>query len=263
LENQDAPVVLSEPKSTPGDDFIISPDYASDYLDVLQSIHQHLMPKRYLEIGTLSGVTLSLAECASLAVDPLFQIERDVVGKKPACLMYQMTSDDFFVQFDPKSLLGGPIDFAFLDGLHWFEYLLRDFINTEKHCARNSLIMLHDCIPTDHYVARRNLDDDRQASLSTHPDWWAGDVWKAVVILLKYRPDLVIYGSEISPTGLIAITNLDPASTFLEENYFRVVKECQENSDTDQSMKAYRGSLVMIEPDELMSHDLLARRFWF
>ncbi len=61
----------------------------------------------------------------------------------------------FFARHDLGGLLGKPISMAFLDGMHHFEYLLRDFINTEKHCSSNSVILLHDCLPTDRHVARR------------------------------------------------------------------------------------------------------------
>jgi Methyltransferase domain len=38
---------------------------------------------------------------------------------------------------------------AFIDGLHHFEQVLRDFINVEKRATSEGLIVIHDCIPFD------------------------------------------------------------------------------------------------------------------
>src|SRR6185312_8777541 len=177
------------------------------YTEFIFRLHQYLRPKTYLEIGTLTGSTLGLSNSRSIAVDTEFRIERNIVGNKSVCLLFQMTSDNFFAQHNPQSLLGSPIDLAFLDGMHWFEFLLRDFMNTEAHCRNNSIILLHDCLPTDSYVGRRNPADASLSHLTSHQEWWAGDSWKAVVLIKKYRPDLEVYCFDASPTGLVAITN--------------------------------------------------------
>lgn len=195
------------------------------YHEVLSRLHSFLSPQTYLEIGVWTGNALALANCATIAVDPAFQIDKPVLGKKPYCGLYQLTSDAFFAQFSPSAIFGRPIDLAFLDGLHQFEFLLRDFINTEKHSRRNSVICLHDCIPADSYVARRNQADTRFSKQTSHHGWWAGDVWKVPSILMKYRPDLKLHAFDAEPTGLVAITNLDPTSTVLEQAYFDILSE--------------------------------------
>ena len=55
------------------------------YQTFLKRVHSALRPKTYFEIGTLNGDTLKLASCASISVDPSFQISSDVLGNKPAC----------------------------------------------------------------------------------------------------------------------------------------------------------------------------------
>lgn len=99
-----------------------------DYTTVLQRFHRIFSPKSYLEIGVSNGASLELANCFSIAVDPSFAIERPLLNNKPGCCFYQMTSDNFFQKFDPTAIFGQSIDMAFLDGMHWFEYLLRGFI---------------------------------------------------------------------------------------------------------------------------------------
>jgi hypothetical protein len=227
---------------------------------VLRQIHVHLRPQTYLEIGTLAGKTLKLASAASIAVDPSFQIQGDVVGDKPACHLMRMTSDAFFAGFDPAALLGGPVDFAFLDGMHLYQFLLRDFLNTERACRRNSVIALHDCLPTDSYVARREQSDVRHQQLTHEANWWAGDVWKAAALLRAARPDLRMYGVAAPPTGLILITNLDPQSTRLEEDYFAATARF---AQADRSVYAgLLSTLEMIEPAVFNNAEGVAQYFW-
>ena len=45
-----------------------------------------------------------------------------------------MTSDDFFASHDLAQVLGGrPVDLAYIDGMHQFEFALRDFMNLERY----------------------------------------------------------------------------------------------------------------------------------
>jgi hypothetical protein len=195
------------------------------YGDVLKHLHETLRPAAYFEIGTLGGATLALATCPSIAVDPAFRIDRNVVGSKNVCHLYQLTSDDFFAAHNPQQILARPIDLAFLDGMHHFEFLLRDFMNTELSCHREAVIVLHDCLPTDVFVARREVNDRTYIDLSPHENWWAGDVWKVLLVLKKYRPRLKIVCVDAAPTGLVLITNLDPTSTRLRSAYDDIVNE--------------------------------------
>ena len=191
-----------------------------DYLDFIRLLHEKLSPRGYLEIGTLSGLTLTEAKCKSIAIDVKFQLDRDVVGEKPACLLYQMTSDDFFSDVDIDSL-GVSLDLIFLDGMHHYEFLLRDFCNAERRCSPSSIIIIHDCLPTDTHIARRTQDDMTLASDSSFPFWWAGDVWKAVYMLLEERPDLKIEFLDLPPTGIVVISNVNPNGKLSSNKYFK------------------------------------------
>src|ERR1700753_4048048 len=119
------------------------PDLPGDsYTAVLDRLHRTLLPKTYLEIGVETGATLAIARCASIGIDPAFRFRDPELVKqiiaKPSLLLYQTTSDSFFERFDPGRLFGAPVDFAFLDGMHRCEYLLRDFAHTERHCLPTS-----------------------------------------------------------------------------------------------------------------------------
>jgi hypothetical protein len=204
----------------------ILPDHnGTHYIDLLNTIHSKFRPRTYLEIGTRTGDSLTLANCPSISIDPNFLINKNVIGRKSMCAFFQCTSDDYFANHDSKHLLNRGVDFAFLDGLHLFEFLLRDFMHTERICESGSLIAMHDCIPTDVYIAERKDDPVRRQQMGSKPSWWTGDVWKILPILRKWRPDLTLIGVDCAPTGLLMVTDLNPASTVLENNYDNIVEE--------------------------------------
>lgn len=239
------------------------PDLVGEnYYSLLQNLHKILKPATYLEIGTYTGDSLACATCPSIAVDPEFKITTNVSDNKESCHLYRMTSDRFYSMFNPTKIFNRQIDFAFLDGMHLYEFLLRDFFNTEKHCGRNSIIALHDCIPTDAYIASRVDDYEARKEISTKPGWWTGDVWKVVLILKKYRPDLFIYAVDASPTGLILVTNLDAKSSNLEDNYFKICEEFGSLSILDYGLERFVSELPLISTAEFQDLTTIARRFW-
>jgi hypothetical protein len=127
-----------------------------------------------------------------------------------------MTSDAYFAMYDVAGDLGGlPIELAFIDGMHHFEFALRDFINVERRCSAGSTILIHDVFP----VTRLSAERERQTS------FWSGDVWRLVLILRKYRPDLSVNVIATAPTGLGVVRRLDPGSRVLAERYEEIVRE--------------------------------------
>jgi len=183
--------------------------------ELLAAIHNWLRPQTYVEIGVAEGHSLLLATPGTLAigVDPEPAITRPL---PPSTTVYAEKSDDFFANRDVRGLLAGlPIALAFIDGMHLFEYALRDFMNIERHCTPRSTILLDDCLPAD----RRSAGRDRKTN------FWTGDVWRVVPALKKYRPDLRIQTVAAAPTGLCIVRGLDPASRVIPENYDAIVKE--------------------------------------
>ncbi len=190
------------------------------YLPYLEQMHATLAPKVYLEIGTESGASLSYASCVSFAVDPAFNLQADVSRTKPELHQFQGTSDAFFAT-DMVGRLGYRVDMAFLDGLHLFEFLLRDFINTERLMAPGGVILMHDCVPINHLSAARDWDREKTVN-------WVGDVWKLIPILREYRPDLTVEVLDLMPTALVKVTSLDPGSSLLRDSYDRIVSDYAE-----------------------------------
>jgi hypothetical protein len=215
-----------------------------------------------MEIGTNAGESLKAARCSSIAVDPAFALGTDVTSGKEACHLYRMPSDRFFARFNPTDILGMPIDMAFIDGMHLYEFVVRDISNVEKHCKRNSIIAIHDCIPTDVYVAERVDDYDRRKKVSTRPDWWTGDVWKIIPLLKSYRPDLCMYAVDSFPTGLLLLTNLDPTSAVLSDKYFDICREFQQLSLMEYGLERFISELGLVSTSEFENLQSFAKRFW-
>ena len=229
---------------------------------VLAALHDNLKPRTYLEIGVEHGETLRRAHCPSIAIDPDMKIDHLVVGDKSECLLYRMTSDRFFSRHDPVALLGEQIDFAFIDGMHLYEFLLRDFINVERSCRPNAVIAMHDCVPTDLHLARRERRDESLRAASRIPGGWCGDVWKMLLILRKYRPDLRIHTFDSALTGLVIVTNLDPDSRVLAEHYANLVEEFAALELKEYGLRRFIDELQMKDAKLLSDPVQLARYVW-
>jgi len=146
----------------------------------------------------------------------------------------QLTSDDFFRANDPRKLLGGAIDLAFIDGMHLAEFALRDFINIEAAADRSSVILLDDVFPADmHYASR---------VISSGP--WTGDVYRVVPLLRERRPDLDIKVYETPVKGLAVVSNLDPASRVLPDNLAELEAALAAGAYQAADQKALRAALV-------------------
>lgn len=212
------------------------------YTRVLARMFELLQPRTYVEIGVSEGESLQLAKPPTIAIgiDPEPRLARVPAANHR---IFAETSDGFFASHDLVAELGGvPVDLAFIDGMHHFEFALRDFINLERSCTRRSVILIHDCYPLDRETAER----------SQPPGFWSGDVWRLIVLLRKYRPDLAVDVVGTPPTGLAVVRNLDPGSRVLQESYDRL---CEEFLALDYGFlddgKAHKLSLFPNDPEKI------------
>jgi len=186
------------------------------YRDVLKAVHRSLVPRTYLEIGVEKGATLALAERAehAIGVDPAdFPLE---VSLPPTARIVRQTSDAFFAAHERSDLFGEkPVELAFIDGMHLFEFALRDFAHVERWCAPGGTILLHDCLP----LARVTAERERRTR------FWVGDTWKAAWALARHRPDLRIRTVLTPPSGLVVVRRLDPSSTLLKDRFTAIERE--------------------------------------
>ncbi|MEX0875729.1 MAG: methyltransferase domain-containing protein [Actinomycetota bacterium] len=177
-------------------------------LDVLGQIHDELGPSSYLEIGVHRGKSLALARCPTVAIDP-----HPLLEEPPAFVrLFECTSDEFFERH-ASGCLTSPIDLVYIDGMHLFEFALRDFMNAERHASPAGLVVVDDIFPT-HLL---------QASRRPQTAAWTGDVWKLVACLRKHRRDLVILQLDTWPTGLLLVAGLDPDNRTLWDRYDDIV----------------------------------------
>jgi Methyltransferase domain len=188
------------------------PDRRFDYLQVLSFLQQRLVPRTYLEIGVETGRSLALVPPGTRAfgIDPQPTVSRTLSSDT---VVIEATSDAFF-ETSPSAPPVDTYDLAFIDGMHLFESVLRDFINVEKRCHENSVIVLHDLIPASAEVATREHGAGR----------WTGDVWKVLLCLAEARPELDVTLVDVAPSGLGLISGLDPTNTSLAEDYDELVE---------------------------------------
>lgn len=180
-----------------------------DYYTALNWIHEIRKPATYIDIGVRSGGSLSIAkpQTVCVGIDP-----NPAIGfpLPPATTLYRMTSDQFFRESSPETVLGASaFELAFIDGLHLFEQALRDFIHLERWAGRGALILIHDCLPLDDVTSARERTTQ----------FYSGDTWKVIAALTQYRPDLRIATVPAAPTGLCMVTNLDPKSNLLADRF--------------------------------------------
>ena len=184
------------------------------YLSVLARFHAALRPQTYLEIGVARGTSLACAQPPTriIGVDPAPAINTPL---KAETHIYCETSDAFFDRQGLAPLLNGrPLGMAFIDGLHRFGQSLRDFMHVEAFCGPQSVVLLHDTIPFDERTQR----PERELTFYT------GDVWKTVVCLKHYRPDLDVFTIATPWSGLTVVTGLDAASRVLSDSYDEAMK---------------------------------------
>lgn len=210
-------------------------DAAVGYLALLERLHQHLRPRTYVEIGVASGRSLGRArpETRIVGIDPKPMIS-DPGGVHESTKIFELTSDEFFRRHDLRAELGGqPVDLAFIDGMHLFEYALRDFINLEAHYTDRSVILVHDCRPRS----------PEQAGREPRPGAWTGDVWKLIPCLREQRPDLNVTVADVRPSGLGVITGLSPGSNILNDAFAEIVTRYMPLQWTEHAMHEPRPSI--------------------
>ncbi len=172
-----------------------------------------MQPSTYVEIGVFHGESLRLAspQTYCIGVDPNPRVSGDLPDH---CTLVRSTSDEFFDTGMASDFLAGrSVDLALIDGLHLFEYALRDFINLEAVSGEASVIAIHDVIPTDAVTAARERT-------TVH---WTGDVWKLLLCLAEHRPDLDITLVDVPPSGIALVRGLCRDDVSLKSHYKEIV----------------------------------------
>jgi hypothetical protein len=216
---------------------------------ILGLLHEGLDPDLYLEIGVDQGVSLALARGRAIGVDarPSLRLTAPIGDQTT---LISLSSDAFFRE-RAADLLRCPPALVFIDGMHLFEFALRDFMNVERHASPATLVVMDDIYPCH----------PAQAARLPRTDTWAGDVWKLVPILRKWRPDLILLTLNAIGTGLLLIVGLDPQSQVLGRNYQRIVKGHCGDMDPPLEILTRVGTLASDNPILPLMLDVLKQAF--
>ena len=161
--------------------------------------------KNYLEIGCDKNQLFSKVNIDNkIGVDP-------VSGGN-----VRKTSDDFFKENKSS------FDIVFIDGLHTYEQVKKDILNSVNCLLDEGIILVHDCMP----------DSLGKQAVPRYKMQWNGDVWKAIVDL-RQQENLEIYTCEIDQgIGVISkkkntsILKLDkPINKLKFKDYYNNYKE--------------------------------------
>lgn len=209
---------------------------AEPYLDTLGRIHRDLAPRGYLEIGVRHGESLAKAHCPAAGIDPKPSLTKELA---PQHRLYEMTSDAFFAGSADQALAELPVDLAFIDGMHLFEFALRDFIAVEARAHPASVVIIDDILP----------NHPRQADRQRVTNMWAGDIWKLHAVLKARRPDLTLLVLDTAPTGLLLVLGLDPDNRTLSETYNPIIANFRDRP-FDQRQRPVLERRQVIAPDD-------------
>ena len=103
------------------------------------------------------------------------------------------TSDDFFQANDEM------FDIIFIDGLHTYDQVKNDILNSVNCPKENGIILVHDCMP----------DSLSKQAVPRYRMIWNGDVWKAITDL-RQKEDLEIFTCEMDQGIGIIKKNKNP-----------------------------------------------------
>ena len=158
----------------------ISYNFPQDFFrwDLIEYLDNKFSYQSYLEIGCDENQLFSKIKIKNkYGVDPV----RGGNIKK--------TSDDFFNN-NQKTF-----DLIFIDGLHEYDQVKKDILNSLKFLNKNGIVLVHDCLP----------DCCSKQAVPRYRMTWNGNVWKAIVDL-RTDSEIEIFTCEIDQ-GIAVIQN--------------------------------------------------------
>jgi len=185
--------------------------------DIIQKIIDSKNFQSYLEIGCDQNELFSRVKIKKkLGIDP------NSGGT------HKMTSDTFFKINKDK------FDLIFIDGLHIYDQVRKDILNSLDVLDDKGFILLHDCFPLKYL-------DQAVPRAQKH---WNGDVWRAILESRTYNNINTFVGAFDNGIGLI----------FKKENKNQIKMSPNELSNVsfDDYCKNYKNFLNLINYDEFI-----------
>ncbi len=169
----------------------------------------------YLEIGVQRGfIFFRIKSTFKIAVDPGFEFGKMKTWNKVFNFPYNLfnkyfetTSDDFFLKNAKQVFEKTKPDLIFIDGMHEYQYALRDIENSLRYMTDNGVIVVHDCNPK----TKEAGSSFKEFSENNYEGLWNGDVWKAILHLRSTRQDVNVFVLDCDH-GLGIITKGTPES---------------------------------------------------
>lgn len=130
--------------------------------------------ERYLEVGTATYNCFDKIKCQKkTGCDPADKTHQHSEN----AMIYGVTSDNFFRDNTQMFQL------VFIDGLHHYDQVARDIVNSWNSLDLGGFIIMHDCIPFNADAAGRSPISPMAA--------WNGDCYKAIIWFHDTFPDLL------------------------------------------------------------------------
>ena len=146
------------------------------------------------------------------------------------------TSDDFFLKN-----LNNNYDVIFIDGLHYYEQVIKDIKNSLKILNNDGFILVHDCLPRT--LAHQAVPRYRGA--------WNGDVWKSIVELRNdINLDIITCEIDFGVAIIRKRKNQNPLN--LSQKDFKSLKfqDYYYNHKKFMNIKNYDASLIYLNLDK-------------
>jgi hypothetical protein len=167
--------------------------------EVIQSLIDNRGFRRYLEIGVYVGRNFfQIRAKDKVAVDPAFYYSWFKRIKKSfsksnftnaSSKSYKLKSDEFFTSVAPAMYKAKDLDICLVDGMHEYDYALRDVENALQYLQKNGVIVMHDCNPQTAEAAVSFQDWKKR----DYYGFWNGDVWKSILHLRSTRNDINVF----------------------------------------------------------------------
>lgn len=128
------------------------------HYDIIPRMVKGIGAQTYLEIGCADNQCFDRVQAKhKVGVDPL-------MGGT-----HRMTSDEFFANSDEK------FDVIFIDGLHTYQQVKKDYENARLRINPHGLILFHDVLPDNRYAA---WPTKKGRPKIENVVAWNGDVWR-------------------------------------------------------------------------------------
>lgn len=142
---------------------------------------------RYLEIGVEKGTTFGgVSSPEKHGVDPLPLVNSASLSANET--LWKVKSDTFFRRYK-----GPAFSVVFVDGLHESRQTYIDIINAFQVLEIGSgFVLVDDVWPTDAASSLETINKSKQAKAKeriSHHRWY-GDVFRAVIALARYHPEI-------------------------------------------------------------------------